>query len=473
MLPQLLAIEADPAADAAFLDRLAALSDAFSPCVAAMPPDGLVMDVSGVAHLFDGEEALMRRLAGRLEEELGRNRGGSPPGAAPAVRVAIASTPGAADAFARFGETAFSRTSAAELPAALFPLPVEALRLEADALRLLRRLGLRRIGDIAAAPRRVLAARAGEGALRRLDEALGRAPEALKTRRPPPAASVGERFPEPLIGIDMLLQRIGGLCGDLARRLEERGLGVRRLGLRLITVDGRPSRLLFGFSRAERRPGVMMGLIRERLTRLSDRLDAPFGVEAVGLDALAASPARATALELAPSDGRDRDAEARFIDVVVARLGTGTVLRPAPRDRRLPEAADGWAPPGADRRGTGAPPPADGVMRRPLRLMTPAQPVEVVAALPDGPPARMRWRRTLRRITRAEGPERIAPAWTDAALEAAPVSAGGRGPPARRERDYYRIEDDEGRRYWVYREDARPEEEGARPPRWYVQGLFA
>lgn len=437
--PDLYAVEAEPEEDMRALDAIAAWCERFTPIVVVNAPGGLFLDVTGCGHLFGDEAELRDQLAARLATQ---GFSGS---------IALAPTPGAAWAFARYGAGV---QTIPDLTAALAPLPVEALRLDEAAASLLRRLGLKTIGQVTEAPRASFAARAGERALLRLDQALGRAPEALAPRRPPPPLFATRRFLEPIFSVEAMLSVTQALCEDVIKKLEARGAGARQLHLHLFGVDGGDRLISIGVSCPERALKPLMRLFREKLDRAADGLNAEFGIEAARLDV-----AQLTRIELedgafldAPADERS---VASVVDVISTRLGPKAVLRGGQGDTHNPEKASVWraalraAPEGAK-----IDAPKDGVMRRPLTLFASPQPVETLAAVPDGPPIRFRWRRVLREIVCAEGPERISGDW---------LREGG-------VRDYYRVEDRQGQRYWIYRDGHYG---GARAPRWFVHGLFA
>lgn len=438
--PGLDAREANPEADAALLDRIAAWCECYTPVVAPDPPHGLFLDITGCAHLHGGEAPLLASVQTRLKAQGFHSR------------AAIAPTPGAAWAFARHRGPEIVEEK--DVQSALAALTISALRLEADAAALLARLGLKRIGQIFSGPRAALTARAGQDAMRRLDQALGRAPEALAPRRPPPPLYALRKLMEPVITLDALLQITGDLCNDLCADLDEKGLGVTRLLFSAFGLDGGVRQVELKLSRPERRPQALMRLFKEKLEREAERFNAEFGFEAARLDALDIAPWALRPADLAPVEALyDADAESRLIDCIAARLGSSRIGKLGVRNTHAPERASVW------RTETGSDEilsPEDGVMRRPLMLFPKAQPIEAMASVPDGPPLRFRWRRVLRTIVRAEGPERIAPNW---------LRAGDA-----KTRDYFRVEDDEGRRYWLYREGFYG---GSQTPRWFLHGLFA
>ncbi len=437
--PALDARPADPQADAALLDQIAAWCERYTPIVVIDAPHRLFLDISGCAHLLGGEAALLKDVKSRLKRQR------------LCLRAAIAPTPGAAWALTHAGE----RESVDEnhLAEALAHLPVEALRLDTSAAALLKRLGLKRIGQLCDAPRAAFAARAGQNAMLRLDQAFGRAGEALTPRRPPPPLYQLRKLAEPIVTLDALMLVTQDLCESLCQILDEKGFGAQYLRITAFGVDMRLHQIELRLSHSERCPKMMVRLFREKLEREAERFNAEFGFEAVRLDALETSPWILRAVDLAPREAiYDVESEARLIDRIAARLGHARIGKIGVRDVHAPERASA----ALTNASLDAPAPQDGVMRRPLTLFARAHPIDAMASVPDGPPLRFRWRRVQHIIVRAEGPERIAPHW----LRASDAKT----------RDYYRVEDAEGRRFWLYREGFY---DGAEPPRWFLHGLFA
>lgn len=452
MQPGLEAVEAEPEEDARTLDNIAAWCERFTPIVVVDAPDGIFLDITGCAHLFGGEAALRDQIVTRLATQ------------GFAARAAMAPTAAAAWALARYSK---NTQASADIVQSLAPLPIEALRLEEAPASLLNRLGLKTIGQLIAAPRSSFTARAGERAMLRLDQALGRAPEVLSPRRPAPPVFALRRFLEPLFSVDTILIATEHLCADAIEKLELRGAGARRAMLHLYGVDGRDRVIEIGISQPERDVKKLLRLFREKLNIAAENLDAEFGIEAARLDIVQLERIEGGARTLAGVEESQASAEqiASLVDMLSARLGPKRVLRPKLVAVHAPEKAGAWTaaltnpPPRAgevrsEARGRGES-PSDGVMRRPLTLFSRPQPIETLATVPDGPPIRFRWRRVLREVARAEGPERISGDWLG-------------GLPTR---DYYRVEDKQGRRYWLYREGFYGE--SAEAPRWFVHGLFA
>jgi protein ImuB len=451
LAPALRVLPADPVGDAQALARLAAWCDRYTPLVAIEATEsgcgaGLWLDVTGCAHLCGGETELLADLAGRLAR-LGHQ-----------ARLGLADTPGAAWAAARF-------LPAVPLPvvapggaqAVLAPLPVAALRLPPALVAGLDRLGLRRVGELYPLPRAALARRFGRQLGDRLDQALGALAEPISPRLPVPPDEARLGFAEPLAHREGLAGGLAALLERLCRRLEEKQQGARRLTLTLHRVDGTRQHLAIGTSRPSRDPAALGRLFAEHL----ERIDPGFGVEVMALAAPLSErlsalqivlgrlpPPRPAAAVDPPALAADADL-APLLDRLGNRLGFSALGRPAPRLSHLPEQAATLAPPLAPAR-TAWPATAP----RPLRLLSRPEPV---AAEPGTPPAWFDWRGRRRRIARAEGPERIAAEWWRR-----PAAPDGPG-----ERDYYRLEDADGRRFWLYRET------GAAPARWYLHGLFA
>lgn len=441
MVPALDAVDEDATADAALLAAVADWAERYTPLV-GLDADGLMLDVTGCAHLFGGEAAMVADLEARLADQ------------GFAARAAIASTPGAASAAARF--TVRVTVPTEETPALLAPLPLVALRLDAETVSALDRVGLKRIGQVMAAARAPLAARFGNRLLRRLDQALGHMEEPIGPRRPVAALIAERRFAEPIAREDDIAATILSLAGSLAANLEKRGEGARGYELDLFRVDGAVRRIAVGASRPIRAPDLVLDLFRERFAGLAEEIDAGFGFDMVRLSVPVAAEDAPAQVDLAGEATGETDL-GRLIDRIGARLGAGRVSRIAAGDSHIPERAEVRS----EGAGTCAVTPLNdsaggGPIDRPLRLFARPEPVEATAAVPDGPPLRFRWRRTLYQVVRAEGPERIAPEWWRDGEELS--------------RDYFRVEDPTGHRFWLYREGLYGRETSA--PRWYMHGVF-
>ena len=456
-LPDILAEEIDRTADLKALRALAGWMVRFSPLVSFDGEDGLMLETTGCGHLFGGEAGMAAELSRRLAHTGYTHR------------IAIAGTPGAAHALARSAEPGVHPVlpSGGERPG-LAHLPATGLRLAPEALTLLRRFGLTRIGQLYDIDRKALTRRfrsreAAHAVCLRLDQALGRRAEPFAPLRPPPEYAERLPCPDPLTSPEGVSQGLRQLTEQLCAALSSAGLGARGFSFRAFHSDGGVAAIHVNAARPVRAPAHLLRLFREKL----DRIDPGFGIDLLLLEATRTAPmetgSRPLAGDLAGS-GFDSDAIAAFADRVAARLGEGAVTLTTRQARHLPHKAERQVAYAAQAPDT-APPPVTGP--RPVRMLARPEQVSVIAQVPDGPPLQFVWRKRLRRVVRADGPERIAPEWWTY-LPAAPGERGS----LPRTRDYYRIEDNEGRRYWVFREGLYDDGRGA-PPDWFVQGLFA
>jgi len=441
---------ADPAADDAALRRLALWATRYTP--AASPwdekngADGFFLDVTGASHLFGGEEKLLADLGERLA------RFGLP------ARGAAAETAGAAWALARFHVSPVILAAGQESEA-LSRLPIEALRLSPETRRTLRRLGFRRIGALIDKPRAPFAARFERELLLRIDQALGRAAEPLAFILPPPVYHSLRYLMEPVAAQEAVVAIAKRLMQDIVHALVRDGVGARTLRLALYRVDGGVRSVDIGLTRPTRSVPHVARLIELKLERMGETIDAGFGFETLGLAVTTAERMAGGQTELMA--GLDEAGEqldercAELIDGLAQRLGPGSVQRLAPLASHLPERAEA-AFIATDE--VPAWPAPNEAQPRPLLLFARAEPAEVTALVPEGPPRRFRWRGVTHGIAKAQGPERIAGEWwhEDAS------------PPTR---DYYLVEDEAGHRFWLYREGLYARETAA--PRWFVHGLFA
>ena len=402
------------------LEKIADWCLRYTPLVACDAPDGLLLDISGCAHLYGGEQELIADLSGRLEA------------AGFAFSLAVAGSIGAAWAAAHHGEPGnYLNGEEREL---LAPLPLAALRLAPATVAGLARVGLKRIGDIVDLPRSPLAARFGVELLRQLDRALGAEHEPLNPRLPVAPYVAEQRFHEPIAREEDVLAIAERLAGRLQAALERRGDGARRIELTLFRTDGEVRRLAAGCSRPLRDPAQIRALFVERLNALSDALDPGFGFDMARLSVVVAEPCPPEQIGI--GGGEDTAERDRLIDRLSARLGARRVRRLVAQDSHIPEIAAACVP----AQMAAADPGWDAFRRyraeadlspRPLRLLTRPEPIEAVAEVPDGPPLRFRWRRALHEVISAEGPERIEGAWWS-------EHGGSAGNFAR---DYFRVED--------------------------------
>ena len=438
--PSLIAIPADPAGDAASVKKLARWAGRWSPLVEVDGSDGLRLDVTGVAHLFGGEAGLVKDVQRRFA------------GLGLTARIAIAPTAAGAWALAHHAPCL---CGPGELGVKLGPLHVSALRLEPDTVRTLERLGLKTIAALLDMPRLALARRfrGGEDVVNALDRALGRKPEPL-TAAPadlPPRALL--KLEEPATHPEAAAQALERLIPMLVRQLQERHLGARRLSLTGFRVDGSVAAASVATAIASREPKHLQRLLAGKAAAL----DPEFGFDAFALMADWTEDLDAAQESLVEEPSGEREL-ARLVDRLTVKLGPSRVRRPMAFESHLPERASGWVAAVFPSPAGGEGPPKTGEEQRPQRLLDRPEAIDVIYATPEGMPRRFIWRRAVHDIARVEGPERIAPEWW-------------RQPSSARLRDYYRVEDAEGRRYWIYREGLIGDGRGGLPA-WYIHGLF-
>ncbi|MDH7797750.1 MULTISPECIES: DNA polymerase Y family protein [unclassified Beijerinckia] len=443
-VPDLQVTPLDAHIDTACLERLADLCDRWTPLVALDPPHGLLLDISGCAHLFGGEAELgkdMRRRFSRSGLDL---------------RLAIAGTPDAARALARFGRGGIIAPGVEAQ--SVGALPIAALGVDPQIVHGLSRAGLKTIAALTERSSTPLAARFGDDLIARLDRVCGRVDIRITPRRMPPACMAERPFADPIARMEDIEATLERLLQRIADLLQQRGEGGRRFEASFFRADGAVRTIMVETGHPSRDPKTILRLYRERLEALADPLDPGFGFDLIRILVPVAEPLDAAQVSL---DGKaNADSEvADLVDKLVARFGRDRVQHFVPRDTHDPHRRAFTVP----ATGTFAPahwdkPEPDEPPLRPLHIFNPPQPVLVTAQVPDGPPARFVWRRASHEIVLAEGPERIASEWW------------------RREhdvptRDYYRVEDMEGRRFWIFRDGLYERE--VEKPQWYLHGLFA
>ena len=431
-------LDADPAADAAWLDRLALhAARHWTPTAAVSGRDGLWLDLTGTTHLFGGEVRFAARLIAFLRR-LGFT-----------ARIAIAGTPGAAHALARFGGAASLVLTEGREGEALGPLPLRALRLSSEALTAAARFGIERIADLYPMPRGPLARRLGRGAVERLDQARGFVPEPIVPVIPFDMPQVERCLVEPIATAEAIERVIGDLVGDLVADLAERGLGLRAAVLRCARVDAREQQVMVGTARATRDAKHLVRLFGLRI----DRIEPGLGIEAMTLAAPRVEPLAAEAIAAALGDEPCSADIAPLVDQLSGRAGEAALFRLAAVESDVPERAvrrvaplvvgEGWPR-----------------WRRPARLFVrPEMLSGVVALLPDHPPRRFSWRGTAYQVSAGDGPERIHGEWWRRTGEMWAV------------RDYFQVETTSGERFWLFRRGDGVE--GATGDlSWYIHGVF-
>ena len=444
MVQALTIIPADDKEDLKLLEQIAEWCDRFTPYVAADPPDSLILDVTGAAHLFGGEAAMLTHVTQKIEAQ------------GFTVQAAMAGTASAARALAKFAPGHIAAPGAqAE---ALARLPVAALGVEDKIIAALRRAGLKNIGQVAQRQRGELAARFGKNFVTALEILLGQHDQPVSPRRPLPDLMAEQRFAEPIVAQGAIAASLLALAQSLSSVLEQRGLGLRRLGASFFRADGQVRRLDLKLGGASRDAARLMRLLHEKLDALADPLDAGFGFDVIRLEAMLTERTEAAITSFDSNENAKREIQ-YLADRLSVRHGAARVLRFVAQDTHIPEAQsaaipaqdrdfgeDAWPP----RRGKNDPP------LRPLRLFEKPEEVQAIAAVPDGPPMRFRWRHAPFEVAHAEGPERIAMDWWK------------REKPTR---DYFRVETKDGQRFWLYRDGFYAHSGLA--TRWYLHGIFA
>lgn len=438
---------ATPRKDAALLERLADWCDRYTPLVALDEPHGLLLDMTGCIHLFGDEHSLLDDIHKRLHQ-LGM-----------IVRSALAVNAAAARAFARHSSGGI--VSADDQQRRLYALPLACLDIEENHLAGLGRAGLRSVGDVDVLPRSALTARFGTRLVDHLDALFGRQSEPISPRRIVPVCMVERRMADPLMAMESIEHVLFSLSDELFRHLQQRVEGAREVEASFFRVDGNVRRITIQTGLPVIDPAILLRLLKERLSTLSDPLDAGYGFDLVRLAAVRVE--RSQAVQKSLDDRAEETGEIdNLVDKLSIRLGNARVLRPVPVDTHIPERAVSLEPAAKVKRENtlawspdchpGNPP------ERPVRLFQPPERIDATFEVPDSPPAQFVWRRVQHTIVQAEGPERIAPEWW-------------REHAGALTRDYYRLEDSTGKRFWAFREGLH--ERGNPNPRWYLHGLFA
>lgn len=439
----------EPERDAEALRRLTLWATRYTPAASPWEPengsDGFFLDITGCAHLFGGEDALLHDLIKRLKTfNL-------------AARCAIAGTPGAAWALSHASSRLPLCLAEGREKEALRPLPIKALRLGSDSFAALRRLGFKTIGMLIDAPRAPFAARFEKELLLRLDQALGVRREALLYIAPPSAYHAQRSFLDPIFAQEAVIATTATLMQQLTPSLVQDGVGIRGFRLDLFRVDGDVQQIEIGLAAPTRDPSHVARLLALKLDGLGRGLESGFGFDCVGLSITLAEKIAERQGDLdTPLDAETpAEHQARLIDALKQRLGPESVRQLRAVESHIPERAE------ASHRADGAAPawpePDPDRMRPPLLLPQPEE-ARVIALIPDGPPRKLHWRGETHSITSAQGPERIADEWW-------------RSDASGLTRDYFCLENETGQRFWLYREGLYEYETAE--PRWFVHGLFA
>ena len=432
ILPELKDLPDDPISNARLLKSLAEWCLRFSPIVAVAPPDGILLDISGCTHLWGGEQPYMEHIISRLHQ------GGYH------VKAAIANTIGMAWGLSHYGDGA-AITRSQEEASALEGLPPAALRIDTVVLSRMEKLGFHRIGQFMSMSKSMLRRRFGDILLIRLGQALGYEPEALKPVIP--ELPYQERLPcleaiRTANGIQIALER---LLEALCNRLAKEGKGMRTGVLKGYRVDGNVQQISVGTSRASHNPKHLFGLFALKIQTIEPAL----GIELFVLEAPLVEDSPQPQEVLWKIKG-NRTQVAEFLDTIAGKVGMDAIRRYLPQQQHWPERSikvtrsldevpeTEWR---ADK-------------LRPLHLLSRPEPISVMVVLPDHPPFSFTYKGRAYRLVRSEGPERIEQEWW--------VQNG-------EPRDYYRVEDEKGARYWLFRSGIY----GIGQPEWFLHGFFA
>ena len=440
-VPEIVGVPAEPEADAQALLNIADWCWRYTPIVVQRPPASIILDITGCAHLFGGEQSMLNEIAFRLA------------GQGFMCFASIAETATAALALAWSHQQII--VPQGKVAEAVSSLPLKALGIESEQVDKLKRSGLRLIHDLASRPRAPLAARFGAELLNTLDRALGKADEGLKPHRPQPDILVEQCFAEPMLLEASIMQTISLLAERVAKILQERAEGAKVLQAFVYRVDGVVRQVTVQAGKPIQQHTRMAKLFAEKLGSLNDEWNVGYGFDLVQLHVVRSEKISEHQSSLDHHKSGE-DSIAELIDQLGARVGHKAIRQYQPLDSHLPEIAACALPAIRANSSKTWPVKASEAPTRPLTYFHPPEPIEAIAEVPDGPPMRFKWRKVIYMIAKAEGPERIADEWWH---------------QDKLTRDYFRVEDTQGHRFWLYREGLYHFETNS--PRWFMQGLFA
>jgi protein ImuB len=432
MLPALDVIQSDDAADTTLLNKIADWCDRFTPYVALDGPNRLLLDVTGATHLFGGEQAMLKLIFKKLESQ------------GFAVRIALATSAATARALCRYKNGRI--IDAGEEETVVKPLPVEALGLDHVITHAFRRAGLKTVGQVAGRKRSEITARFGAATLASLDEILGQGVKPISPRNPRAEYTQEQSFPEPIATDNLISATLQSLSAKLSEMMQKQGQGARKLEAQFFRADGAVRNITITLGMATRDPKIILRLFNEKLDVLNDPLDPGFGFDLIRLSA---TMVERFTIEVI---GLDSDVAAKkeigfLVDRLATRFGAARILSFQPNDTHIPEKSFFALPAQTATesklkwkklRHTSIAP------RRPLRMFARPEPIAFTSLLG--------WRRATRAVINHEGPERIAMEWW-------------RHETPQPTRDYFRMEDAEGRRYWIY--------QNVDNAQWFMHGIFA
>ncbi|WP_321575931.1 DUF6504 family protein [Sneathiella sp. P13V-1] len=453
LFPELRTEEAAPARDLEGLKRLALWCLRYSPLVTTHPPDGIAIDITGCAHLFDGEDAMLRLIEHQMQVfDL-------------SAQLALSDTIGASWAAARFMKTSRTILTEGAQRRALAPLPVEALRLPPDIVLRLKQVGIRQISSLIDAPKPPLVTRFGAELVTRLEQAIGQSAEIFNPIAPAPIYEVRRPLMEPIRHLEAVELILEDMATNISAQLLQDNAAARRLDLFLFRVDGHVERLEARTSRLCNKAEHITLLFKERLSRLQEEIDIGFGYDLLLLGVYDVEPAEEKQLNWAPLKREEEtslssEEISRLLDRFGNRFGFDRILHFQPFESHIPEKAIQVEVFSNRNRSSQWASQKENSSARPFLLLDRVEPITVLAEVPDGPPIRFQWRRQQHEVIAADGPERIAPEWWQTTKVEQSFQT----------RDYYRVEDQQGRRFWLYRDGLYNREQDH--PRWFMQGLF-
>lgn len=428
-------IDAEPGQDRQLLTAIGHWCIRYTPTVCVDPADGLLLDVSGCAHLWGGEALYASEILHHLKK------------ASYTARIAIAGTIGTAWALARYEKQSIVLVPSGEEKAALSPLPPPALRLDPFIVERLKKLGLYTIGRFIDMDSSVMRRRFGAELPERIGQALGQKEESLTALQPVVPYREKLHCLEPIVtrtGIEIALQR---LLDRLCERLAKEGKGLRKAVFKARRIDGEVQQIEIGTHLPSRQPAHLFKLFELKI----DRIAPAAGIEEFVLEALDVENARSLQETLWHNNTLDDTRLAGLLDQLTGRFGQGIVHRYLPDEHHWPERSykEATALTGLSevRWPQGLP--------RPVRLLRAPELIEVAAPVPDYPPMHFRYKGQLHTVKKADGPERIEREWW--------IDPG-------ESRDYYVVEDETGGRFWLFR---LGHYSANRSHQWYLHGFFA
>jgi protein ImuB len=435
IVPSLQTIEEKPEQFAALIHQFAEWFIRYSPTVATDGVDGLIIDASGCAHLWGGEEKYVQEISHRLKA-LGYH-----------TRIAMAGTIGTAWALAHFGNNQHIVSNGDEA-AALLHLPPQSLRIAQDVSERLHKLGLRQIHQFINMPRTVLRRRFGADFITRLHQALGHEPEFIQPITITPPYQERLNCLEPIVtltGIEIALRQ---LLESICNRLHQEQKGIRKAHFSCYRIDGKTVKIDIGTNRPSSDAIHLFKLFEIKLGTIEPAL----GIELFVLEASKVDDHTPAQEKIWNTSGDLTDNNiALLLDRLANKIGEHKIHRYLPDAHYWPERSVKKAV-SLDEQPTTH---WNHTKTRPVKILSPPEPITVTAPVPDYPPMLFRYKNKIHKIIRADGPERIEQEWW--------LQQG-------QHRDYYYVEDEEGHRYWLFRLGHYEE---SKPVGWFLHGYCA